>query len=267
MACVAYIEHNGTRHEVQVPDGSSVMQGAVNNMIDGIVAECGGALACATCHCYVDDAWIDRVGPPSEPELQMLECTLESLRINEFADVSSRNSPAMLFDVMGFGRPPPKAIQGRLDYLRHSFGPSLQLIADAISLPLDSLEVSGGVALARNDTKIAAGLIPAGTVGAQRTTVSGMRGGKALLSFTATWYAITDIDADWDLRDSGWHVVVDGDAPLDVSIRFPVAPENYADMTPGLTAHRPVNTIPYLCEAPPGIRTTVDLPQIIATLG
>ena len=199
--------------------------------------------------------------------LLSIQRRLDSLRINEFADVSSRNSPAMLFDVMGFGRPPPKAIQGRLDYLRHSFGPSLQLIADAISLPLDSLEVSGGVALARNDTKIAAGLIPAGTVGAQRTTVSGMRGGKALMSFTATWYAITDIDADWDLRESGWHVVVDGDAPLDVSIRFPVAPENYADMTPGLTAHRPVNTIPYLCEAPPGIQTTVDLPQIIATLG
>ena len=75
MASVAYIEHNGTPHEVQVPNGSSVMQGAVNNMIDGIVAECGGALACATCHCYVDDAWVDRVGPPSEPELQMLECT------------------------------------------------------------------------------------------------------------------------------------------------------------------------------------------------
>jgi 2Fe-2S ferredoxin len=70
---VTYIEHNGTEHKVEVPNGDSVMQGAVNNMIDGIVAECGGGLACATCHCYVDDAWIDRVGPPSEPESEMLE--------------------------------------------------------------------------------------------------------------------------------------------------------------------------------------------------
>jgi hypothetical protein len=198
--------------------------------------------------------------------LTSIQRRLNSLRINEFADVSSRNSPAMIFEVMGFGRPPAKSIQGRLDFLRASFGPSLQLVADALSLPLEGLETSGGVALARKDTQIAAGLIPAGTVAAQRTTVSGMRGGKVLLSFTANWYVATDIDADWDLRDSGWHLVVDGDAPLDVSIRFPVAPENYADMTPGLTAHRPVNTIPYICKAAPGIRTSVDLPQIIATL-
>ncbi len=73
MSLVTYIEHNGAEHKVDVPDGDSVMQGAVNNMIDGIVAECGGGLACATCHCYVDEAWIDRVGPPSGPESEMLE--------------------------------------------------------------------------------------------------------------------------------------------------------------------------------------------------
>lgn len=75
MALVTYIEHDGTPHEVEVPDGDSVMQGAINNMIQGIVGECGGGLACATCHCYVDSAWIDRVGPPSAAELEMLEST------------------------------------------------------------------------------------------------------------------------------------------------------------------------------------------------
>jgi ferredoxin, 2Fe-2S len=75
MASVTYIEHNGTQHQVEVPAGDSIMRGAVDNAIDGIVAECGGGLACATCHCYVDDAWIDRVGPPSETEMQMLEST------------------------------------------------------------------------------------------------------------------------------------------------------------------------------------------------
>ena len=75
MPSVTYIEHNGTEHKLEVSDGDSVMQGAVNNMLEGIVAECGGGLACATCHCYVDDAWIDRVGPPSEAEVQMLEFT------------------------------------------------------------------------------------------------------------------------------------------------------------------------------------------------
>jgi ferredoxin, 2Fe-2S len=73
MALVTYVQHNGARHEVDVPVGDSIMQGAVNNMIDGIVAECGGGLACATCHCYVDEAWADKVGAPSEVEAEMLE--------------------------------------------------------------------------------------------------------------------------------------------------------------------------------------------------
>ena len=81
MPAVTYIEHNGSAHEVAVPNGDSVMQGAVNNGIKGIVGECGGGLACATCHCYVDEAWIDRVGPPSETETEMLEFTTDEKRI------------------------------------------------------------------------------------------------------------------------------------------------------------------------------------------
>lgn len=73
MVSVTYIEFNGAQHQVEVPNGDSVMQGATRNGIEGIVAECGGGLACATCHCYVDEAWIEKVGPPSETEGQMLE--------------------------------------------------------------------------------------------------------------------------------------------------------------------------------------------------
>lgn len=77
----------------------------------------------------------------------------------------------------------------------------------------------------------------------------------------------TDIAEDWDLRASVWHILVQGDTPLDVSIRFPVAIEHYAKMTPGLTAHRAVNAVAVVCAAPPGIRTTAELPQVIAQLG
>ena len=73
MALVTYVQHDGTRHEVDVPVGDTIMQGAINNMIDGIVAECGGGLACATCHCYVDEAWADKAGQASETESEMLE--------------------------------------------------------------------------------------------------------------------------------------------------------------------------------------------------
>ena len=80
MPFVTYVEHNGTRHRLEATEGESVMQVAVDNMIQGIVAECGGGLACATCHCYVDDAWIERVGPASEVEQQMLEFTANETR-------------------------------------------------------------------------------------------------------------------------------------------------------------------------------------------
>ena len=68
------------------------------------------------------------------------------------------------------------------------------------------------------------------------------------------------------MRESGWRILVEGDTPLDVAITYPVAPERFAAFTPGLTAHRAVNSVPALCEAAPGIRTTVDLPQIVAQL-
>ena len=64
MAKVTYIEFNGTSHEVEVPIGTSVMRGAVDNNVPGIDADCGGECACATCHVYVDAAWLDRIGLP-----------------------------------------------------------------------------------------------------------------------------------------------------------------------------------------------------------
>ena len=77
MPQVTYISANGAINEIEVADGTSVMQGAVDNMIDGIVAECGGSCSCATCHCYVDEAWEAKVPPASEMEKDMLACVLE----------------------------------------------------------------------------------------------------------------------------------------------------------------------------------------------
>ena len=199
--------------------------------------------------------------------LTSIQRRLHSLQIHEFADVSSRNSPELLFQIMGFGQPSiPQANEARAQYLGHSFGPSLHLVANALGLPLDAIVAKGEVATAQNDVQIAAGVIKRGTVAAQRTTVSGMRKDKALLSFSANWYCSTDIAADWNLRPTGWHVQVDGDVPLDIQIHSPVPAERWAQVSPNLTAHRPINAIPYVCAAPPGIRTTVDLPQIIADL-
>jgi 4-hydroxy-tetrahydrodipicolinate reductase len=112
---------------------------------------------------------------------------------------------------------------------------------------------------------VAAGTLEAGGVGAQRMIVTGLRHGQPLLRFAANWYLTADVEPAWDLRPTGWRVLVEGDAPLQVDISFPVPLELWGAVSPGLTAHRAVNAVPYVCEAEPGIRTTVDLPQIIAT--
>ncbi len=73
MPRITYIEHDGTAHPVDVPVGKSVMQGAIENNVPGIDADCGGECACATCHVYIDDAWTDVVGGPSPMEEDMLD--------------------------------------------------------------------------------------------------------------------------------------------------------------------------------------------------
>lgn len=191
---------------------------------------------------------------------------LESLTIDEFADLSRRPSPELLFDVMGFGAAPAEFGEERLTHARTSFGPSLRLVADALSLPLDSLEAGGEVATARRRIRIAAGELAPGTVAAQRLTVTGMHAGRPLLRFRATWYCTTDLDPAWDLHDTGWHLSVESDAPLEVGIRFPVPLDRMAAVSPSYTANRAVNAVPFVCAATPGIRTTPELPQITATL-
>ena len=123
--------------------------------------------------------------------LASIQRSVNAISIAEFADCSSRDSPAMIFEIMGFGQKPggsPEADQARYDYLRDAFGPSLHHLADALGLTIDTFEASGGVGTARADTMIAAGVVPAGTVAAQRTRISGMHDGKPIISFTATWY-------------------------------------------------------------------------------
>ena len=198
--------------------------------------------------------------------LTSIQRRFDRLAIWEFADLSQRDSPGLLFEVMGFGKPPWQFDEGRLSHGRTSFGPSLHLVADALSIPLDSIEAHGEIANAARPVEIAAGTIEAGTVAAQRMVVSGMRDGQPVLQFCASWYCSTDLDREWDMRATGWRIEVDGDAPLDVEIRFPITLEQMADVTPGYTANRAVNAVPYVCDAAPGIRTTVDLPQIVATL-
>ncbi|MFZ5914568.1 MAG: 2Fe-2S iron-sulfur cluster-binding protein [Pseudomonadota bacterium] len=73
MPKITYIEFNGTEHVVDVAEGLSVMEGAVQNLVPGIDGDCGGACACATCHVYVDEAWRAKTGQKEQMEQSMLD--------------------------------------------------------------------------------------------------------------------------------------------------------------------------------------------------
>ena len=73
MPTITYIEFDGTEYHVDVAVGNSVMEGALNNMIDGVVAECGGCCVCCTCHCMIDPEWSKIVGDANDDENELLE--------------------------------------------------------------------------------------------------------------------------------------------------------------------------------------------------
>ena len=77
MAKITYIEHNGTNHTVDVQNGLTVMEGAVQNNRPGIDADGGGGMACATCHVYVKEDWFDKINEKSEGEDDMLDQAYE----------------------------------------------------------------------------------------------------------------------------------------------------------------------------------------------
>ena len=77
MPKITFIEFNGAEHTVDAEVGQSVMQAATDNMVPGIMADCGGSCTCATCHAYVDEAVMSKIPPRSEDEEAMLEGALD----------------------------------------------------------------------------------------------------------------------------------------------------------------------------------------------
>ena len=77
MAKIIYIEHDGKPHTIEVANGLSVMEGAVQNNIPGIDADCGGSMACATCHVYVKEEWFDKLQKKEDGEEDMLDMAFE----------------------------------------------------------------------------------------------------------------------------------------------------------------------------------------------
>jgi len=85
MPKITYIENNGKSHTVEVDKGLTVMEGAVQNNIPGIDADCGGSMACATCHVYVGEEWYNEINEKSEGEDDMLDQAYDPNRFSRLS--------------------------------------------------------------------------------------------------------------------------------------------------------------------------------------
>ncbi len=94
MSKLTIVAFDGTRHDLDVQDGTTVMENAVRKAIPGIEAECGGACACATCHVYIDDAWTAAVGAPEAMEEDMLDFAFD-VRPTSRLSCQIKMSPAL----------------------------------------------------------------------------------------------------------------------------------------------------------------------------
>ena len=190
---------------------------------------------------------------------------MDLMTIDEFADIPASCPDIQVVDGMGFGRQPGQKFDPHLlAHIAHGFEQSVNLIAKALNLPLDGLKVFGETANANKRFLLPGGTpIEKGTIAAQRISVSGMRNGKPIILYRLNWYCTTDVDKDWDLRRSGWRILIEGETPIDVNVTFPISPDRVSPAMAAITAYRVINAVPYICAAEPGIRTTADLPNIV----
>ena len=77
MPKITYIDFKGNSKSIEVDKGLTVMEGAIQNNVDGIDADCGGSMACATCHVYVEEKWLDKIPKPEDGEIDMIDMAFE----------------------------------------------------------------------------------------------------------------------------------------------------------------------------------------------
>jgi 2,4-diaminopentanoate dehydrogenase len=196
--------------------------------------------------------------------LLSVERTVELIEIEEFGDLSHRPSAHMVMEQMRFGKPLDEFDpERRKNHLFGEYQPPLTVLADLAGFEIDEWTAKGGVAAAKEDLQIVAGEIKAGTAAAQRIVVTGRSAGVDRIRFVQYGFVARDVEPDWGLQPTGWRVRIHGDAPFDISMPFPVPLDDLASFVPAFNANGPVNAIPYVCDAAPGLLTTDELPHLL----
>lgn len=187
---------------------------------------------------------------------------IDTLSVQEILDYAAYNNPQIVFDVMGFGKPPNPAVQqGFVNAMMFAYGSSMHLIAEGLGTKLDKIVPYIEVRPAEKDLTIAAGTVKKGMVSAMRFGFDGYVGGKVRLKIEH----VTRLDKaqapDWE-HGAGYVIKIRGVPSMDVTFKLGVGADHELRDSVTAAAMHAVNAIPAVCKAAPGIRSFLDLPMI-----
>jgi 2,4-diaminopentanoate dehydrogenase len=191
--------------------------------------------------------------------LTLMERRLERFTIEQFANLETRKSKQFLGKFFGID-PVSADHDDGAERSARTDGASLRQIAASMSIPIDDMTADSTTALATKTVELDALTLKAGTVGAWRQKVIGYRHKEPLFEYSRTMYVTKDLDPDWNVQDTGWRVLVSGDVPMEMDLRF--STDDYGGYSPGINANLPVNSVIAVCQAEPGIVTTAQLRMV-----
>jgi hypothetical protein len=184
---------------------------------------------------------------------------VDQIYVREISNFQYYPSPEIMFDMMGFGKTPAqfkKDAERYAFWLSGLFRENVQMVADALGVKLDEIKEKTVRELAKEDLETAAGTVKKGTVAGQHWEWAGMAGGEKIIVHETVWRMHESVAPDWPTGDHS--VTVEGEPRMHVEF-------DARWISDGLqgTAMHAVNAIPYVCDAPSGIKTFLDLPWIV----
>jgi hypothetical protein len=203
----------------------------------------------------LNPGWLGDLLPLS---MSSLSRRIDKIHVTEISDFSFYPSPEIMLDVMGFGKPLAQyKSEGkqRTHWLNGLFRENVQMIADGLGIKLDRIRDTLEIDTAIRTYNVAAGKIAKGSVSGQHWTWSGMVGNKAVITHETVWRMGTAAGKSWPTGNHS--VVIEGEPNMKVEF----AADWISDGLLGTAMHA-VNAIPYVCEAPAGIKTFLELPTI-----
>ena len=187
---------------------------------------------------------------------------IDSILVQELMDYSTYDSADMMFDIMGFGGPPDApGPMADPDLVGSTFRAPLMLLAEGLGATIDTFTYRRQVAVTSSPVTVAAGVIEAGTVSAQRFAYTAVVGGREALTIEHVTRMGADQAPDWP-TGRGWRVTVEGTPSMVLDARIAVNGEDDTEQGCLGTAMHAVHAIAPVCAAEPGIRTFLDLPMI-----